>query len=102
MAVTRGFSGRRARDHRLPSGQYNAGDQWPVLHAEPTPSIDATGWTFTLDGLLRRPTTCTWEQVHAPPAREYDGTIHCVTAWSKFGLRFAGVSIDTLLAEAGR
>jgi len=35
------------------------------------------------------------------PVGEYDGTIHCVTAWSKFGLRFAGVSVDTLLAEAG-
>ena len=52
MAVTRGFSGRRSRDHRLPPGQYDAGDQWPVLYAEATPSIDVAGWTFTLDSLV--------------------------------------------------
>lgn len=68
MAVTRGFSGRRARDHRLPPGQYDAGDQWPVLHAEATPSIDVAGWTFTLDSLVSRPTTCTWELAEAGPA----------------------------------
>jgi DMSO/TMAO reductase YedYZ molybdopterin-dependent catalytic subunit len=102
MAVTRGFPGRRARDHRLPPGQYDAGGQWPVLHAEVTPSIDVAGWTFTLDGLVSRLTTRTWEQVHALSAGQYDGTIHCVTAWSKFGMRFAGVSVDTHLAEAGR
>jgi hypothetical protein len=40
MAVTRGFSGRPARVHRLPPGQYDAGDQWPALQAEATLSID--------------------------------------------------------------
>lgn len=50
---------------------------------------------------MSRPTTWAWEQVHALPAGQYDGAIHCVTAWSKFGMRFAGVSVDTLLAEAG-
>ena len=40
---TRGFFGRgkAARDPRLPPGQYDAGDQWPVLNAEVTPHLDA-------------------------------------------------------------
>ncbi|HEY1702349.1 MAG TPA: molybdopterin-dependent oxidoreductase [Trebonia sp.] len=100
MAITRGFSGRRARDPRLPPGQYDAGDQWPVLHAEPTPSIDIASWTFTVDGLVDRPMTWTWGQIHALPHGQYEGAIHCVTAWSKFGMRFTGVSVDTLLAQA--
>jgi len=35
------------------------------------------------------------------PASTYDGDIHCVTTWSKLGVTFDGVSLDTLLAVAG-
>jgi DMSO/TMAO reductase YedYZ molybdopterin-dependent catalytic subunit len=101
MAFTRGFSGRRARDPRLPPGQYDAGQDWPVLNAEATPSIDVGRWTFTVDGLVDRVTTWTWEQVHALPPARYAGAIHCVTTWSKFDMTFTGVSVDTLLAAAG-
>jgi DMSO/TMAO reductase YedYZ molybdopterin-dependent catalytic subunit len=34
------------------------------------------------------------------PSATYEGAIHCVTTWSKFGVTFAGVSVDTLLASA--
>ena len=40
--------------------------------------------------------------MHALPASEYRGAIHCVTTWSKFDTSFAGVSVDTLLDAAGR
>jgi hypothetical protein len=38
---TRGFTGRGGfeRDPRLPPGQYDAGQSWPVLTAEPTPHL---------------------------------------------------------------
>jgi DMSO/TMAO reductase YedYZ molybdopterin-dependent catalytic subunit len=54
--TTRGFFGRSraARDPRLPPGQYDARDDWPVLHAEATPTIGAERWTFTVDGLVER------------------------------------------------
>ena len=100
MAFTRGFTGRRQRDPRLPPGQYDAGADWPVLSAESTPSIKTDNWTFTVDGLVERPVTWTWEQIHALPAARYEGAIHCVTAWSKFDMRFDGVSVDTLLEAA--
>lgn len=101
MAVTRGFVGRGDRDARLPPGQYDAGDSWPVLNAESTPTIDTATWSFTLSGLVASPTTWDWEQILALPRSEYAGDIHCVTMWSKLGVRFAGVSVDTLLAAAG-
>ena len=100
MAFTRGFTGRRQRDLRLPPGQYDAGAEWPVLSAESTPSIKTDNWTFTVDGLVESPVTWTWEQIHALPAARYEGAIHCVTSWSKFGMRFDGVSVDTLLETA--
>jgi hypothetical protein len=53
-AVTRGFSGRgrAARDPRLPPGQYDARDDWPVLHAAATRRIATERWTFTVEGLV--------------------------------------------------
>jgi len=100
VAFTRGFTGRRQRDPRLPPGQYDAGADWPVLSAESTPSIKTDNWTFTVDGLVESPVTWTWEEIHALPAARYEGAIHCVTSWSKFDMRFDGVSVDTLLEAA--
>jgi DMSO/TMAO reductase YedYZ molybdopterin-dependent catalytic subunit len=101
--VTRGFTGRaRAadRDPRLPPGQYDAGESWPILAAEVTPALGTDDWTFRVDGLVAKESSWSWEQVRALPRSEYAGDIHCVTGWSKFGVRFAGVSLDTLLAVA--
>ncbi|MQA32176.1 sulfite oxidase-like oxidoreductase [Modestobacter roseus] len=99
---TRGFLGRRRgpSDPRLPPGQYDAGGDWPVLTAEPTPRIAPETWTITVDGEVENPTTWTWDEAHALPASAYSGDIHCVTTWSKFDTHFAGVSVDSLLEVA--
>ena len=99
---TRGFKGRGAdRDPRLPPGQYDTGKTWPVLTAEATPTIDTATWTFKVEGLVAHPTTWDWAAIHALPDSTYDGDIHCVTTWSKLGMTFKGVSVDTLLEIAG-
>jgi DMSO/TMAO reductase YedYZ molybdopterin-dependent catalytic subunit len=98
---TRGFTGRsRARDVRLPPGQYDTGSSWPVLTAELTPRVDTASWTFTIDGVVEHPTTWTWDEIHTLPISVYDGAIHCVTTWSKFDMHWEGVSVDALLAIA--
>jgi DMSO/TMAO reductase YedYZ molybdopterin-dependent catalytic subunit len=97
---TRGFTGRRVRDPRLPPGQYDTGNTWPVLTAEATPRLQTDTWTFAIEGLVAAPTTWTWEQIRALPASKYNGDIHCVTTWSKLGMTFTGVSVDTLLQAA--
>jgi len=101
--LTRGFlgRGREARDPRLPPGQYDIGDGWPVLTAEVTPHLDVAGWTFTVEGLVVRPTTWTWDEIHALGQSSYSGDIHCVTTWSKLGVSFSGVSVDIVLDKAG-
>jgi DMSO/TMAO reductase YedYZ molybdopterin-dependent catalytic subunit len=100
---TRGFlgRGRAARDPRLPPGQYDTGRLWPVLTAEATPKLDTASWTFTIEGVVDRTVTWTWDEIHALPPSSYTGDIHCVTTWSKLGITFTGVSVDTLLAAAG-
>ncbi|MDQ0779335.1 DMSO/TMAO reductase YedYZ molybdopterin-dependent catalytic subunit [Streptomyces aurantiacus] len=96
--ATRGFTGRpRVRNHGLPPGQYDARDGWPVLSAEVTPELAPSEWTFAVDGLVAEPRTWTWDEAHALPPSVYEGDIHCVTSWSKFGVRFAGVSLDAFL-----
>ena len=92
---------RRSRDPRLPPGQYDVGGGFPVLTAEVSPRIDTATWSLRVDGLVDGARTWTWEQLRALPRSRYEGDIHCVTTWSKLGTAFAGVSVDTLLAEVG-
>ncbi len=100
MTFTRGFSGRRARDPRLPPGQYDVGNDWPVLTAEATPRLSTDSWSFEIDGLVEEKVSWSWAEIMALPRSEFMGDIHCVTTWSKLGVSFSGVSVDTLLAAA--
>jgi DMSO/TMAO reductase YedYZ molybdopterin-dependent catalytic subunit len=83
MPITRGFVGRR-REHSgpLPPGQYDTGSGWPVLTAEVTPNIDPATWSLSVDGLVERPTTWSWDEIHQLQSSSYVGDIHCVTSWS--------------------
>lgn len=99
---TRGFFGRpRPEGRALPPGQYDAGASWPVMTAEATPSLDTTQWTFRVEGLVATPSVWTWQEIQSLPKAAYTGDIHCVTTWSKFGVTFGGVAVDTLLDAAG-
>jgi DMSO/TMAO reductase YedYZ molybdopterin-dependent catalytic subunit len=102
MRFTRGFRGRGegTRDRRLPPGQYDVGSAWPVLTAEATPKLSTDTWTFKIRGLVEQPTTWSWDEIHALAPSTFQGDIHCVTTWSKLGVTFSGVSVDTLLAAA--
>ena len=103
MPTTRGFFRKRSREHddRLPPGQYDVGSGWPVLTAEATPHLRPEEWSLTVDGLVDRPATWTWDEIQQLPGSTYTGDIHCVTTWSKLGMTFDGVSVDTLLEAAG-
>ena len=101
MSLSRAFRGRGGpADRRLPPGQYDTGRSWPVLTAEVTPRVDVASWTFTVEGLVGRPTTWTWDEMHDLPSATYSGAVHCVTSWSKLDMTFTGVSVETLLNAA--
>ena len=100
--ISRGFHRRsqQADDpSRVPPGQYVTTD-FPVLSAGPTPHTALDQWTFSIDG-GGRSRTWTWAEFRALPAETIGTDIHCVTRWSKLGTSWAGVSVDTLLSEAG-
>jgi DMSO/TMAO reductase YedYZ molybdopterin-dependent catalytic subunit len=71
-----------------------------VLTAEATPKLSTSTWTFTVDGLVEKSVTWTWDEIHALQESTYAGDIHCVTTWSKLGVTFTGVSVDTLFEQA--
>jgi DMSO/TMAO reductase YedYZ molybdopterin-dependent catalytic subunit len=100
--IARGFRRRGPREpdaSRLPPGQYETKD-FPVLSAGPTPRTPLSSWDFTLRGPNGRSATWSWEEFQALPRETPIVDIHCVTKWSKFGTKWEGVSIDTLLAAA--
>ena len=101
--ITRGFVPKRRgeRGDRLPPGQYDVGDGWPVLTAEATPVVETDQFRLSVDGLVERPVSWSWEELQALPRSSYAGDIHCVTTWSKFDMSFRGVSVDVLLELAG-
>jgi DMSO/TMAO reductase YedYZ molybdopterin-dependent catalytic subunit len=94
--VTRGFTGRRRDDPKLPPGQYLERD-FPVLQAGPTPPVDTTTWSFTITTETGAATRWDWAEFTALPAEDVTTDIHCVTQWSKLATSWRGVSLDTLL-----
>jgi DMSO/TMAO reductase YedYZ molybdopterin-dependent catalytic subunit len=95
--VSRGFHGRGRRDRRLPPGQRDIGDGFPVLTAGPTPHTPLDEWDFVVQGQVDGLHRWTWEEFRALPHEPVTVDIHCVTSWSKFDTRWSGVPIDTLL-----
>ena len=102
MKFTRGFKGRGSRARGL------AASAWPVRHrlrvacahrGSDAEHLDL-GVAFSVEGLVRNHVTWTWDEIHALEPSTYEGDIHCVTTWSKFGVSFGGVSVDTLLSHA--
>jgi DMSO/TMAO reductase YedYZ molybdopterin-dependent catalytic subunit len=98
--VTRGFVGRRrsnaANSDRIPPGQHEV-DDFPVLSAGPTPSVNLDTWSFAIEGLVRRRASWSWGEFLKLPAQQFLVDIHCVTKWSRLDTRWTGVSVDTLL-----
>ncbi len=84
-----------ASENRLPPGQkLTAG--FPVLDLGVQPATPLTEWTLTLDGLVDKPTTLSWEVFNALPQVEDISDFHCVTTWSKYDCRWGGVAFTTL------
>ncbi|GAB2997424.1 sulfite oxidase-like oxidoreductase [Amycolatopsis acidiphila] len=99
--VSRGFTGRRRSGPpgRLPPGQYDTGDAFPVLSAGPVPRRHLDAWDFAVRGEIDDPLTWSWPQFRRLPHVDITADIHCVTSWSKFDTHWSGVSVDTLLSD---
>ena len=98
--ITRGFGRRQGprRDEGLPPGQTLVGD-WPVLSAGPTSPEPTWRWRFHIETETGERREWTWDEVRALGIEDVTVDIHCVTHWSKLGMRWRGVPVDRLLAQ---
>jgi DMSO/TMAO reductase YedYZ molybdopterin-dependent catalytic subunit len=97
--TSRGFTGKRQpadKAERLPPGQYLT-EGFPVLSAGPTPRLPLDSWTFTLEGLIAKTITWTWDEFLKLPVQRFTVDISCVTKWTRLDMEWEGVSVDTLL-----
>jgi DMSO/TMAO reductase YedYZ molybdopterin-dependent catalytic subunit len=84
---------------RLPPGQ-SPTVKWPVLSVGETPRVSTDGWLLSVDGAVQEPYVLNWEQFLDVAQGRWDGDIHCVTRWSKFGMQWRGAEVGVLLERA--
>lgn len=82
--------------NRLPPGQRLVRD-WPVLDLGVQPNILLDKWQLTIGGLVEKPLKLTWNDFLDLPQTETVSDIHCVTAWSRYDNRWAGVLARDLI-----
>jgi DMSO/TMAO reductase YedYZ molybdopterin-dependent catalytic subunit len=65
------------------------------------PRIDPSAYRLTIAGAVEREVTYSLSDLRALPRAEQVSDFHCVTGWSVYDVRWAGVRFRDLLAEAG-
>lgn len=90
-----GTHGDPERD-RLPPGQTLVTD-WPVLDLGVQPDVSREKFRLRLEGLVENRLALDWDGFMALPQTEMVRDIHCVTQWSRYDNRFAGVMARDLL-----
>ncbi len=83
--------------HRLPPGQRLV-TNWPVLDLGIQPDVPRADWRLTVDGAVINPIEWDWTALLAQPEFQSVSDIHCVTQWSRYDNRWAGVSTQHLLS----
>ncbi len=87
-----------ARD-RLPPGQTLVKD-WPVLDLGVQPDVSKAKFRLRVEGLVEERLALDWDAFMNLPQTEMVCDIHCVTQWSRYDNRFAGVRVADILALA--
>ena len=72
-----------------------------VYSVTPIPSFNNSNWSFTIDGLVDRPSTWNWEQFVALSRTVQVSDFHCVTGWSVYNNTWEGIPLKTFLTAAG-
>ena len=82
-------------ENRLPPGQHLT-PGFPVLDLGIRPQVSLGDWRLEVTGVVENPQTFTWDVFNALPRFEDVSDFHCVTTWSKFDVKWAGVAFFTL------
>lgn len=83
----------------IPVGQTET-EKWPVLDLGVQPKIPIKMWRLKVDGAVESPQVLSFEALVALGAVDDVSDFHCVTTWSRLGLRWRGVRVSTVLAAA--
>jgi DMSO/TMAO reductase YedYZ molybdopterin-dependent catalytic subunit len=83
------------RPERVPPGQ-KLTEKWPALHYGNVPSIDISGWAFTISGLVEKERKLSYAEFTSLPTVKVLSDIHCVTGWSKLDNLWEGVSASLI------
>lgn len=84
----------------LPPGQQLvAAGKWPLVGERAAARVNEP-WSVCVRGLVMSPRAWSLDELGALPQTEITVDIHCVTRWSKPGVRFRGVRLADLLATA--
>ncbi len=86
--------------HLPPGQQLVASGKWPTV-GETGPRVDDAIWHVTVDGEVTRALRFSLDDLRSLPQREQTIDLHCVTRWSKLGVRFSGVPLMDVLDKAG-
>nr|MDO8083936.1 molybdopterin-dependent oxidoreductase [Candidatus Sigynarchaeum springense] len=84
---------------RLPPGQHKT-ERFPVLQYGRVIHVDRDTYVLKVDGLVENPLALTLEQLAKLPRLDETVDIHCVTTWSKFDTRWAGVPFKDIIKLA--
>lgn len=85
-------------EKELPPNQHLAAPgKWPVVGEKAPRTNDEAPWTITISGLVEKPRSFTLDDLCRLPQIEMVTDIHCVTRWSRLGVRFSGVPLSALL-----
>jgi len=63
--------------------------------------VDTATWNFSIEIEGSKVGTWSWDDLNTLPQTDIHTDIHCVTKWSKQDTDWRGVTIDTLLKDAG-
>ncbi len=84
---------------QLPPGQ-TITKGWPVLDLGVHPDVPTDRWELVVDGCVDEPQRLAWKDFLALPQVTDTSDFHCVTTWSRLGVRWKGVQLSTVLALA--
>jgi len=85
----------RSQD-RLPPGHRQV-HNFPVLDLGVQPVVPRDRWELKIHGKVENPVTLNWQQFMALPQFEDVSDFHCVTTWSQFDMKFAGVAFFSVV-----
>ncbi|MGI0129255.1 MAG: molybdopterin-dependent oxidoreductase [Thermoplasmata archaeon] len=84
----------------VPPGQIVT-PRWPVLHAGSVPTeLTTANWSLSLHGEVESPKEISYAELLQLPQVEITCDIHCVTSWTKLGMRWTGVAFSALAGLA--